>query len=324
MVRAGGGLDWRQSWALPRGVLAAATVGAGAEIYRVANDPAAPDEVLGRATPTAAIELRWPLARFGGRAQHVIEPVAQAVWSDELGHDLDDIPNEDSQLPEFDETNLFALNRFPGVDRVETGLRANLGISYTRYDPAGWSLGATLGRVFRPEPDPAFWEGTGLEGRLSDYVAAASLDFGWGLALVDRALFDDELRFRRNEFAMVYDGERGDLSASYVFLREDDSNPFVGPQPETNELALDARYRFRRNWEVRGLWRYDIAEWSNLRAGAGVTYGNECAEIELSLSRRYTSSANVPASTSVGFSVRLAGLGSPDERDWPERVCLGG
>jgi LPS-assembly protein len=254
----------------------------------------------------------------------VIEPIAQVVWSDAFGNDIDDIPNEDSQLPEFDETNLFALNRFPGVDRLETGLRANLGVSYTRYDPAGWSAGALIGRVVRAEPDENFWQGTGLAGRWSDYVAALSLELDWGLGLVNRTLFDPDLGVNRNELSMVYDGVRGDLAAAYVYLDDDDSNPFIGPEPTTHELALDARYRFLPNWEVRGLWRYDLVADANLRAGAGITYGNECAEVDLSLSRRYTSSANVPASTSIGFSVRLAGLGAAGERDWPERVCLGG
>ena len=76
------------------------------------------------------------------------------------------------------------------------------------------------------------------------------------------------------------------------------------------------------NWEVRGLWRYDLEGGDNLRAGAGVTYGNECAEFDLSVSRRYTSSDNVPPSTSIGFSVQLAGVGEDGTRDWPTRVCV--
>jgi LPS-assembly protein len=236
--------------------------------------------------------------------------------------DQDDFPNEDSRLPEFDETNLFSLNRFPGLDRLETGLRANLGVSYTRYDPAGWSLGLTLGRVLRSDREDDFAEGTGMSERWSDYVGALSLGFGSGLDLVNRSLFDDDLTFRRNEFGLAYDGKRADLRAAYVYLAADDSNPILGPQPETNELALDARVRVRPNWEVRGLWRYDVATSSNLRAGVGVTYGNECAEFDLSVSRRYVTSSNVPPSTSIGFSVRLAGIGDDGERDWPPRVCV--
>ncbi len=320
MVRAGGGVDWRRQWLLPRGVLAETTGRAVLDVYQVWNDEVQPDGTWARGMPTAAGTLRWPLVRATARAEHVVEPIAQVIWSEYLGET--DVPNEDSQLPEFDETNLFALNRFPGEDRLETGLRANLGVRYARYAPGGWSIGATLGRVIRAEPQDFFPDGGGIPGGWSDFVGAVYADFGTGLRAVDRAAFSPDLDFRRNEFALVWDSPRAGLIANYVYLAEVDDDPFLGPEPATSELSLDARYRMHPNWEVRGLWRYDLEGGDNLRAGAGVTYGNECAEFDLSVSRRYTSSDNVPPSTSIGFSVQLAGVGEDGTRDWPTRVCV--
>ena len=118
----------------------------------------------------------------------------------------------------------------------------------------------TLGRILRADPVDEFSAGIGLDGRWSDYVGAVSLDFAWGLSMVNRALFDTGVGFRRNEFALAYDGEFGALRAAYIYLAENDSDPVLGPQPETNEISLDARYRVRPNWEVRGLWRYDVGD----------------------------------------------------------------
>jgi LPS-assembly protein len=319
MLRGGGAVDWKATWTLPNGILASGTALALFDVYQVWDNPNLPDGLVAQASPTASMELRWPFVRSEGRADHVIEPVVQVVWSDAVT-DQDDIPNEDSQIPEFDETNLFSLSRFPGIDRLETGLRANIGVSYTRQDPTGWSMGVTLGQVVRAEADPYLPEG--LADKWSDYVAAVSVDFDWGLTLVNRALFNTSFEFQRNEFAMAYDGERGALRAAYVYLAENDYNPLVGPQPQTSEISLDARFRVRPNWELNGLWRDDVASGSNLRAAAGITYGNECAEFELSVSRRYTSSNNVPPSTSIGFNVRLAGIGENSDRNWPARVCM--
>ena len=322
VMRLGGDVDWRRNWTLPQGILATAGALAGFDAYRVWDDPTTPDTGMFRADPNVNVELRWPFARVAqsgaGVVSHVIEPVAQVIYSRTIGED--DVPNNDSTLVEFDHTNLFAVNRFPGEDRVETGLRANLGVSYTRYDPAGWSLGATLGQVIRAEPDSDFYESTGLSGKWSDMIAALQLNIGSELSLVNRAMFDTELEFDRNEFWMTYAGDTGGLRASYVYLAEGD-NPYYGPQEETNEVGLDARYRVSPHWELRGLWRYDVVTRENLRAGGGVTYGNECAEFDLSVSRRYTSSTNVPPSTSVGFSLRLAGLGGANDNDWPARTC---
>lgn len=320
MLRGGGSLDWNREWDLPAGVRGTTTASTLVDLYRVWDNPNIPDGYETQIVPAAAIELRWPFVKATGSASHVIEPIGQVVWSQAI-HDQQNIPNEDSRLPEFDETNLFSLNRFPGLDRSETGLRANLGVGYTRYDPAGWTMGLTLGRVVRDTAVDDFAEGTGLAGRWSDWIASASLELPWGLGVVNRALFDSELVFRRNEFAMVYDGDLGALRAAYTYLSADDSNPILGPQPETNEFAVDAKVRVRRNWELRGLWRYDVATNSNLRAGAGITYGNECAEFDLSVSRRYVTSSNVPPSTSIGFAVRLSGVGSDGAKKWPARVC---
>jgi LPS-assembly protein len=321
VVRMGGGVDWKGDWLLPRGVMAGATAVVDVDLYQVRDDPDDEDGTFFRTTPTAAAELRWPLVRYTAGAAHVIEPIAQAVYTKEFGADIDEIPNEDSQLPEFDETNLFALNRFPGRDRYETGLRANLGIGYTRFDPAGWSLGFTVGRVVRADGVADFSDGSGLAGRWSDYVAALSLETDWGLRLSNRSLFDDDIIFRRNELGLRYETERADFMAAYTYFAADDSNPVLGPVPETNELLLDGRYRLRPNWEVRGLWRYDLEAAQSLRAGAGVRYGNDCTEFDLSISRRFTSSDNVPPSTSIGFNVRLAGFGDAGEVAWPEQVC---
>ena len=317
-MRAGGSVDWQNNWTLRHGVLASATASALVDVYQIWENPELSDGLVAQASPAVAVEVRWPLVRSNAGVDHVIEPIAQLVYSSAF-QDQDDIPNEDSLLPEFDETNLFSLSRFPGIDRLETGLRANLGVSYTRQDPAGWSFGLTLGQVVRTEPDDYLPPGIGAQW--SDYVAAVSVDFAWGLSLVNRALFDTSFNFQRNEFALAYDGERGALKAAYVYLAENDFSPVLGPQPETSEISLDARFRVRPNWELRGLWRYDVASNSNLRAGAGITYGNECAEFDLSVSRRYTSSNNVPPSTSIGFNVRLAGIGERGERAWPARVC---
>lgn len=319
VFRAGGDLDWSRDWVLPHGVLMRAGALAGVDIYQVWDDPDGEDGLKARTDPNVNVELRWPVARSGAGATHVIEPIVQLIYSDTLGDN--DVPNNDSTLVEFDETNLFSLNRFSGQDRIETGLRANVGMNYTRYDPDGWTMGLTLGRVIRAQPDPDFYQSTGLAGRWSDIVAAISLDFGTDFSLVNRALFASDLSFNRNEFVVSYDGDRGAMSTSYVYLAEG-YNPYYGEQPEINEFGFDASYRFLANWEISGLWRYDMASGENLRAGGGLTYGNDCAEFDLSVSRRYTSSTNVPASTSVGFNVRLAGLGGSGEQEWPAKVCV--
>ncbi|CAN5687769.1 LPS assembly protein LptD [soil metagenome] len=321
MLRLGGGVDWRRDAIIGPGLVAAASLGAAVDAYRLWNDPARADGTIGRIVPSAALELRWPLVRAAPGASHVIEPIGHLAWSTRLG--ARDVPNEDSQLPEFDETNLFAPSRFPGRDRVETGARLGLGLGYTRLAASGWQAEVTAGRVFRLSEERQFAAGTGLRGRRSDWVGAVALDLPWGVSLLNRVQLDDGLELRRNEFGLDYAGSRAALSASFVFLAADASNPDLGPQPRSSELALDGALRIAPQWRLSGNWRYDAVAARSIRAGGGLTYGNECAEFDLSVSRRFTASASVPPSTSVGFTVRLIGLGAAGSQDWPARTCRG-
>ena len=308
MVRAGGGIDWNRQWLLPRGVLAEGTARAVLDLYQVWNDPVQPDGFEARGMPTVAAKLRWPLVRTTGRAEHVIEPIAQV--------DLLRLPRRDRRAERGQPA--------PRVRRDQPVLAQPL----PRRGPArDRPARQPRGQLHAPRPG-------GLVGRRDarpgDPLRAAAV-------LPRRRRHPRRLvRLRRRGLRRLRHRPRGGrpgavqprarLPAQRVRAglghgrapgcRRPTSTsprsrtiPSSGPSPTTSELSLDARYRVHPNWEVRGLWRYDIERGSNLRAGAGITYGNECAEFDLSISRRYTSSDNVPPSTSVGFSLQLAGIG---------------
>ena len=140
--------DWRRSFVLHNGIEASVLGETTADFYMIGQDALYSGSNT-RLHGALATELRWPWVKAGANGvSHVIEPVSQLVMASKSGIA---IPNEDSALVEFDEGNLFDLSRFPGSDAVEGGYRANLGISYLRDDPAGWTLGVTVGRVKRAD-----------------------------------------------------------------------------------------------------------------------------------------------------------------------------
>ena len=307
MARASVGLDWRRSEILAGGVVGAALAGIDADIYRIAQDSRF-DDLVARADPMVGVELRWPL--IGGRdgATHLVEPVAQILYSPS-GND-DDIPNEDSRLVEFDEGNLFSDDRFPGWDAREGGLRANLGVTWTRMDPTGWSLALTGGRVLRADPEPAFPEGSALSGTRSDWLVAAQYDSGTGLAIANRALFDDGLDMSRNELRLGWLRNDLQLSAGHLWLDGDDGNP---ERPTTSELAANVGWQIRDGWWGSAETRYDFVADRAQRASLDLTYRNECLTVDMGVSRRFTSSDSVRAETSLGLSVRLGGFGTQED-----------
>ena len=58
------------------------------------------------------------------------------------------LPNNDAHSLVFDDTNLFDTSKFSGWDRVEGGVRANIGAQYTFLANNGASISALFGESF--------------------------------------------------------------------------------------------------------------------------------------------------------------------------------
>lgn len=314
MARASVRLDWRRDWMLPGGVLAAGLAEVQADHFAVRHDDGFPGRIT-RVTPAAAVELRWPWVRQGaGGARHIVEPVAQLVWAPD---GQPDTPNEDSLLVEFDEASLFAMHRFPGNDAREAGSRANLGLSWTRHDAQGWSLGVTLGRVLRLRDPDQFTALSGLDGIRSNWLAAARFDTAGGLSISGRSLIDGSGRIAKGALRFGVEGERLSLASTLAHL---DSEPAEGRAATSTELNLDTSWQVTPNWRAMMDGGYDIATRQPARLGLGAQFRNECLAVDVSLSRRFASSSSVGARTSFGLSVDLIGFGG--QPAGPARGCV--
>jgi len=256
-----------------------------------------------RVTPYVAAELRWPLATTGvSGARHVVEPIAQFVWTKDSS---ETVPIEESTSQELDEGNHFALNRSVGQDQIEQGARATLGLSYTRYDPNGWSLGLTMGRSIRDKDLGQFNRTSGLAGQTTDWLAAFHLDTDTGISLINRAIFDDGFSVRRNETELRYSTDRLSVSSGYIWLARDNA---AGRDISVSEWIASTDYQISKNWSTSADWRYDSVLERTQNANLGVKYRNECIEMGLSLSRRFTSSASLEPDTKLDLSVALKGF----------------
>ncbi|NKX44737.1 LPS-assembly protein LptD [Roseicyclus persicicus] len=316
VARLSGFLDWRRDTVLPGGLLMAVEGALYADIYNTWQDPAF-DGTRTRVAPVLGVELRYPLARStAGGVTHLIEPVVQLAWSDVSG---DAVPAEDSRIVEFDEANLLALDRFPGADQRETGLRASIGFGYTRTDTLGWSLGVAAGLVLRETDTGQFTSGSGLDGIRSDYLLATHFSQGDRWRVINRALFDSALDFTSNELSLGWQGDRHALETSYTWLAAD---PAEDRPLDMAEWALDAEYEIRAGWLASANWRYDFVENAPTRAGLAVAYANECVDMEFSVARRYTTSTTLTPATEVGFTVSLNGFGAQRGGRSHTRSCL--
>jgi LPS-assembly protein len=297
-------VDWRRSFVLPVGIEATVLGEASADAYSISQDLA----YAGKTTRThaaAGVELRWPWVKAAASgAVHVIEPVAQLVWA---GSNDAGLPNEDSTLVEFDEGNLFALGRFPGSDAVELGPRAALGVTWTRHDPAGWSMGVTVGRVFRDEDYGQFGPASGLDRKTSDWLAGVTFTLADGYALTGRAVFDDALDLTKAEARLTVNRQKLALATSLLWAVAD---PVFENRPDpVREFTFDARYKASDQLTAKVSGSYDFEADRGTLAALGLEFKTDCLAVDLSLSRRFTSSTSVKPTTDFGLSVELTGFG---------------
>ncbi len=319
MARGSVSFDWRRTEILPLGFVGAVQTEIDADVYHIAQDSNF-DDWFARIDPVIAAELRLPLMRTAGAVTHILEPVLQLVWSPK--HDWsDDLPNEDSQLLEFDEGNLFSLDRFAGWDERESGLRANLGMTWTRIDPAGWTLALTGGRVLRSGPDLAFDRTGPLGGKNSDWLLAAHYSDNNGLAIANRSLFDDNFSISRNELRLGWLKPGLQLSAGHLWMNAEDQE---GRESDVSELTAQAGWQITDGWWATTETRYDFTADRAQKAALGLVYRNECVTMEVGLERRFTSSDDVKPETTFDLGIRLGGFGK--QKDTPgtvaRRACL--
>lgn len=261
--------------------------------------------VTGRVWPQAALEWRMPFVRNGMDFDQVVEPVVQFVFSP-IGGNSDEIPNEDSQDVELDENNIIGIDRFPGLDRVESGARINYGLGWELFRARGGSANAFVGQTYRIHADSSFEQASGLDGNLSDLVGSIDLSFPPWFNVNYRTRIDEaDWQFARNEIGFEGGIRALYLSGNYVLFSEEQGGEFGGRE----EIAVSLRSQFTRHWRGRIFGTRDLAAKRQLRFGLGLTYEDECFLIDTRLLREEFEDRDLEPRDSVFIRVALKTIG---------------
>lgn len=315
--------DWRRITALGQEVTLTALV--RGDVYHSTDNASTPTALYRgiegwqtRGIATAAADVKWPfVGAFLGGTQ-VLTPRVQLVASPQL-RNLD-IPNEDSRAIDLETSNLFALNRFPGYDRVEDGMRINYGVDWRAEFP-GWRIFATLGQSYRLNDEKTILpDGTGLSGNVSDFVGRSELRYKDFVKLTHRFRLDkDNLAVRRNEFDAVVGSSRTYLEIGYLRL---DRNVDLAIEDlrDREELRLAGRVALFDYWSLFGSMVANLTDreedptltadgFDLLRSRLGVAYRDDCLELGLTWRRDYVTTGDAVRGNTFILSVNLLGLG---------------
>jgi LPS-assembly protein len=272
-----------------------------------------------RALPQMAVDFRWPFARDGGAwGTQLIEPIAQVIVAPQAGDSqLRKIPNEDSLDFEFTDANLFGFNRFTGIDRLDGGVRANVGLH------AAWYLGGTtfdglVGQSYRTTKDNLFPEASGLHDEVSDIVARGTFAPTKWLDLTYRTRLDKSSLATHFADAVTSVGvDRFRVSGGYIYTNFNPYTYYDQPAPPPagntyyfprNEITLGVSSKWG-NYKFAGNVRRDLATNQMVSVGADAIYEDECFIFDLRLYRRYTSINGDSGSTAVLFLLTFKTIG---------------
>ena len=272
----------------------------------------------GRFIGALAADLRWPLVgeflngtqRLTPRLQFVASPPTENM----------DIPNEDARSVELEDSNLFALNRFPGYDRWEDGLRVTYGADWAA-DLPGVSIRANIGQSYRLNTRATILPpGTGLSDRFSDFVGRTNVRVGRRVNLVHRFRLDkDNLAIRRNEIDAVIGGRQTYATIGYLRL-DRDIDQSIEDLRDREEVRFGGRVRFARYWSVFGSTVVDLSNrdedplsladgFEPVRHRLGILYDDECIELGLTWRRDYETTGDASRGNTFLIRVALKNLG---------------
>jgi LPS-assembly protein len=271
-----------------------------------------------RGIATAALDVEWPFvgAAFGGT--QVLKPRLQLVVSPNIRNLA--VPNEDARAIDLEDSNLFALNRFPGYDRVEDGSRITWGVDWELQRP-GWRIKSTIGQSFRLEtPEPGlFPEGTGLSERVTDLVGRTEVRFRNLVQFTHRFRLDkDNLAIRRNEIDAAIGSRRTYLEVGY--LRLDRNIQTVEDLRDREELRAAARIAIGRKWSVFGSGVFNLTDASEdpvfqpdgfepIRTRFGVAYSDDCIEFGATWRRDFIDAGDARRGNTFQLFFALRNLG---------------
>jgi len=266
----------------------------------------ADDGFEGRVLPHLGFDWRYPFVRREGSVRQMIEPIAQVLYTPDDGKS-GSIPNEDSISVEFDDTNLFRINRFPGYDRIETGLRVNYGLKASVYGESGGYSSLILGQVLRLEDSDEFDDNSGLANSTSDLIAALTISPSEYFDVTTRLRIDpDQMERQRSEVYATMGSSRFRVMGSYVFFDEDQTASLLD---EREEVYLWGRARLTQNWSFMAQGRRDLtSDGGTINAGAGLRYEDECLIFEFAFERDFTRDRDVEPSTNLNLRVVLKQL----------------
>lgn len=312
-------LGWQREIYTDAGIVLSARAYMRGDLYQSSEVPDGVEDgevrlrdnvVGGRLFPAVNVTARYPFVGQLGSYQQMIEPIVSFSASTSIDSSNKDIPNNDSADIEFDEINLFSENRFPGLDRVETGEHVSYGLRYGLYGADGSSATAFFGQSYRFQEDDDFSEASGLRDKFSDYVGRVTLHPGPYLNLDWRFRLDKDNFYSRRQYvqASTAPADWLNLNVDYSLL-DDEGEDAEGNSFNQQQLGAGASAKISDYWTLSTGMTYDIEGMRPYRYSLGAQYADECFIFGVTAQRQFTTAEDQKEGYSFFVTLSLKNLG---------------
>jgi LPS-assembly protein len=311
--------QWRKSFTDPMGQIWTpfAIMRADAIDASISNQPGVSnflpvgDTQAVRLMPTVGLEYRYPFINVQPWGTTTIEPIAQIIARPNETY-AGKLPNEDAQSMVFDASNLFAVDKFSGYDRVEGGGRANVGVQATTQFDRGGSVNVLFGQSYQLFGMNSFAVAdatntalnSGLQNPRSDYVARINYSPNRTYTFSVRTRMDEATQnlnrfeaegraaFDRWSVSMIYGNYAAQPELGYLTRREG--------------LLGSASVKVAANWVVSGSARWDLEANKLNQYIVGAGYVDDCFVLAANYVTSYSYSAGTtPPVLSHAFMLQI-------------------
>ncbi|HKU06801.1 MAG TPA: LPS-assembly protein LptD [Bradyrhizobium sp.] len=318
-TRATAEVQWRKSFTDPIGQIWTpfAILRADAIDSSISNQPGVSnflpvgDTTALRAMPTIGLEYRYPFINVQPWGTTTVEPIAQIILRPNETY-AGRLPNEDAQSLVFDASNLFAVDKFSGYDRVEGGGRANVGVQATTQFDRGGSINVLFGQSYQLFGLNSFAVAdatntgvdSGLAGQRSDYVARVNYSPNRTYTFSTRARFDEAtMNVNRFEAEGRATFDRWSVSMMYGNYAK---QPELGYLTRREGLLGSASVKVAANWVVSGAARWDLEANKVNQYIVGAGYVDDCFVLAANYVTSYNYSAgSAPPTLNHTFMLQI-------------------
>jgi LPS-assembly protein len=284
------------------------------------------DAFYGTAMPGVGLEYRYPLISKTPYGSLTVEPIGQIIARPDEGLGAQSPVNMDAQSLVFDDTTLFAWDKYSGYDRFESGVRANYGgqasfgflnggyvnfIAGQSYQVAGTNNYAT--------PDAAnVGLSSGLDTRASDYVGAFTFAPNSAYSFIAKGRFDvTTFEPRRIDLISQYNLGAWTGSVQYADYQ---AQPLIGYFVRREGLTLNSKYKITDHYFVDGSITFDMSRefypdsiigdvnpgpFAIAAMGLGFGYEDECTTFKVRYNSYYTVSGPTSLQQNQVYLVEL-------------------